>query len=31
MGWRARITLSEGLISTVTDFEKAEQPRGLNE
>ena len=30
MGWRARIALSEGLISTVSDFEQTEQPRGLN-
>ena len=25
MGWRARIELSEGLISTVTDFEQSER------
>ena len=30
MGWRARIALSEGLISTVSDFQQTEQPRGLN-
>ena len=30
MGWRARIALTEGLISTVADFEQSEQPRGLN-
>ena len=29
MGWQAQISLREGLISTVTDFEKCEQPRGL--
>ena len=30
MGWRARIGLSEGLESTVIDFEQSEHPRGLN-
>ena len=30
MGWRARIGLSEGLASTVIDFEESEHPRGLN-
>ena len=31
MGWRARIALAEGLVGTVTDFERSEQPRGLNQ
>ena len=30
MGWRARIVLSEGLVSAVTDFKQSAQPRGLN-
>ena len=30
MGWRAQISLTEGLVSTVTDFQRSEQPRGLN-
>ena len=30
MGWRAQIVLSEGLVSTVTDFKQSAQPRGLN-
>ena len=29
MGWQARIALSEGLVSTVTDFKESEQVRGL--
>ena len=28
MGWRAQISLSEGLASTVNEFKKSEQPRG---
>ena len=31
MGWKARITLTEGLINTVADFEQSEQPRGFNQ
>ena len=30
MGWKARIALTEGLASTVTDFENSKQLRGLN-
>ena len=30
MGWRARIALNEGLISTVADFTKSEHTRGLS-
>ena len=30
MGWRARIALEEGLITTVADFEQSERPRGLD-
>ena len=30
MGWRAQISLSEGLANTVNDFKKSEQPRGYN-
>ena len=29
MGWRAKIGLTEGLVSTVNDFEQSENPRGL--
>ena len=29
MGWRAKIALSEGLVSTVKDFEETQYPRGL--
>ena len=29
MGWSARISLSEGLVSTVKDFQKTQHPRGL--
>ena len=29
MGWRARIPLSQGLESTVNDFEQSDQPRGI--
>ena len=29
MGWRARIKLSEGLISTIDDFKTSEQLRGV--
>ena len=31
MGWRAKIDLTKGLVDTVTDFIKAEKPRGLNQ
>ena len=31
MGWKARIDLTEGLVSTVDDFKKSEQPRGLDQ
>ena len=30
MGWRARISLSEGLAATVADFKQSEKPRGMN-
>ena len=30
MGWKAEIALSEGLISTVKDFQESQRPRGLN-
>ena len=30
MGWRARIVLKDGLISTVADFEKCQKTRGLS-
>ena len=29
MGWRAKIALSEGLVSTVKDFQQTQYPRGL--
>ena len=31
MGWRAEISLAEGLAHTVTDFEESQQLRGLNQ
>ena len=29
LGWRAKIPLTEGLLSTVTDFRQSEKPRGV--
>ena len=30
MGWQARVSLMEGLVSTIADFEQSEHIRGLN-
>ena len=30
MGWRARISLQEGLVGTLADFRSCKRPRGLN-
>ena len=31
MGWQAKITLKQGLVDTVNDFEQSTEPRGMNQ